>query len=417
MQGNIMVIGDMASGQTLFDCIARAGFEIVNRMGLAEGLQHTTAEGCKLIIIRDTDEIIEHKEQLVTFKTNARFKWIPILILSSNQDLDRRMTYLEIGIDDVITMPISKRELITRVTKWYQKSSDIEDAAFKDKLTKAYNRSYFDNQVKIELARSVREGKPLSLAFIDLDKFKSVNDTYGHDVGDEVLIRVCKFLLANTRITDVVARFGGEEFIILFNGLSGEEAANKVQELLEKCRENVITLPCGTPLHVTFSSGVAQWNEGISIDQWIKTADEGVYEAKRQGRNRVVFNYIKTVDGDKAGSDRKLNMVYVGQEGQWQELVDLDNDSLIEVTFYKKIDEIPMDTILDVLCWEAGNGIDYSYFEEMQEHSSQPFRTIMIGMNMKRYDIARSLVNGIDFFLKHPVNKEDFQRIIKKIRS
>jgi two-component system cell cycle response regulator len=160
-------------------------------------------------------------------------------------------------------------------------------AALRDPLTGLYNRRYFLEQLSIEISFSLRNQMPLSLIIMDIDRFKSINDTYGHPVGDEVLIGFAAKLTSTLRKEDVLARFGGEEFALLCRGLSiegGLAAAKRLRILIETSRISTSqpTLP------VTFSAGVSALSPTLlGVDALIASADRGLYEAKRSGRNRV----------------------------------------------------------------------------------------------------------------------------------
>ncbi len=152
-----------------------------------------------------------------------------------------------------------------------------------DHLTGLYNRRSFDTRVMAEIERSKRYGSPLSIVMMDIDHFKRINDDFGHDVGDTVLIQIAKLLSVHTRSTDAVTRWGGEEFLILMphtDQSRATEAAEKLRSLIEKFQ-----FPNGICL--TLSFGVAQWLPLASKNMWIKRADRAMYKAKAMGRNRV----------------------------------------------------------------------------------------------------------------------------------
>lgn len=158
--------------------------------------------------------------------------------------------------------------------------------AVTDRLTGVFNRHQLDQVVLEELNRSERYGGPLSLIIADLDHFKRVNDTYGHDVGDDVLVDTAHQLQGSIRQSDTLARWGGEEFAILLPGstLSGARVlAEHLREVLEGYEHPAVG-------RVTASFGVAERQEGESYENWFKRADKALYKAKHQGRNRVVVN-------------------------------------------------------------------------------------------------------------------------------
>lgn len=166
------------------------------------------------------------------------------------------------------------------------RSVTLEHAALTDGLTGMQNRRYFDDALPEYLDEFGRIGKPVGLMILDLDHFKSVNDTHGHDVGDEVLKSVARCLKDFTRYHDVAARLGGEEFAVV--------APNMDIELLTKLADRIrravadLTIQSGNVrLKVTTSVGLAIWDRKEDADSFFRRADKMLYQAKRQGRNRV----------------------------------------------------------------------------------------------------------------------------------
>ncbi len=164
----------------------------------------------------------------------------------------------------------------------------MEHLAYTDDLTELNNRRNFFSLARVEMRKSKRHNRPLSLAALDLDHFKSINDTYGHKAGDITLRQVAKLLKAHCREEDIVARIGGEEFAILFPESSLESARQSVERL----REQIEALTIEFDKHsfsLTISAGLTQMAEGDStIDETLARADKALYDAKEGGRNRVV---------------------------------------------------------------------------------------------------------------------------------
>ncbi|WP_018872676.1 PAS domain-containing protein [Thioalkalivibrio sp. ALJ16] len=159
----------------------------------------------------------------------------------------------------------------------------LEHQAFYDPLTDAANRGHFEAVLEQEAQRAQRYQQPCSLVMLDLDHFKRINDTHGHDVGDEVLRRVVHASRERLRGTDVLGRWGGEEFMVLLPGTDAEAAARVAEDL----RRQVAALDFERVGRVTISLGVAQCQRGEAIKDWIKRADDAMYAAKREGRNQV----------------------------------------------------------------------------------------------------------------------------------
>ncbi len=164
-----------------------------------------------------------------------------------------------------------------------EKSDELERIATIDKLTGVYNRHKFEDILILEMERSRRFSQPLSLILIDIDHFKIVNDTYGHDVGDEVLKYLVKIVQDTIRQIDVFARWGGEEFLIL----SPSTDLENVQLLAEKLRFSVEHADFPKVSHVTISQGVAMFEEKDTFNDVFKRVDKGLYWAKKHGRNQV----------------------------------------------------------------------------------------------------------------------------------
>lgn len=201
---------------------------------------------------------------------------------------------LSLGV--TATIAISNRRLKVEILKRtqaeekiHQLNLNLEQLAMTDELTQLANRRAFFNRADEELRRSSRYKHPLSFMMIDIDHFKNINDTYGHDAGDEALSSVAKMLTNNIRDIDFLARFGGEEFVVMMP----ETNLTSAVELAERLRLSVESTPClikEIETRFTVSIGVASMHEDIQdINLLIKDADTAMYKAKEQGRNRVVY--------------------------------------------------------------------------------------------------------------------------------
>ncbi|RTL97763.1 MAG: GGDEF domain-containing protein [Hyphomicrobiales bacterium] len=166
------------------------------------------------------------------------------------------------------------------------RSQTLEQAALTDGLTGMQNRRYFDDALREYLQEFRRIDRPVGLMILDLDHFKQVNDTHGHDVGDEVLRAVATCLRGMTRYHDVVARLGGEEFAVVTPNMDVELLA-RFAERIRKAIANLSIMSGNVRLKVTTSVGLAVWDHKESAEDFYRRADRHLYEAKKQGRNRV----------------------------------------------------------------------------------------------------------------------------------
>ena len=172
------------------------------------------------------------------------------------------------------------------ITSRKNRETLLKNQAIRDPLTSLYNRRYFEEEVTKRIALSRMKGGCYSVLMIDADKFKNVNDTYGHKVGDKVLIELSSTAERALRDCDIVARYGGEEFVCYLSDVGPEKAKIVADRLRETISKIVIYSDEGKPFGFTVSIGISSSEISDSIDILIKTADEALYRAKENGRNR-----------------------------------------------------------------------------------------------------------------------------------
>jgi diguanylate cyclase (GGDEF)-like protein len=174
--------------------------------------------------------------------------------------------------------------VMTDVTELEETKRELEQLSIIDTLTQTYNRRYFNQVLESELRRSQRYDLPLSLVMFDIDHFKNINDTYGHDVGDQVLQKITQTVLAQIRETDVLCRIGGEEFVVILP----ETELQQAHALAERIRLAVAEMDqTEVPCQITVSLGVLQAYKWDSVQTLYKRLDEALYRAKEKGRNRT----------------------------------------------------------------------------------------------------------------------------------
>lgn len=169
----------------------------------------------------------------------------------------------------------------------HRQEAKLKQQANVDYLTHAYNRRHFTEQGHLNLARAHRYGTPLSLIMLDIDFFKRVNDTYGHDQGDQVLIKLCQLCKKELREVDILGRIGGEEFAVLLPETGLEQAHEVAERLRTVVAESELPLANDQTLRFTISLGVATLKPKDTLDSLLITADRALYEAKQAGRNKV----------------------------------------------------------------------------------------------------------------------------------
>jgi diguanylate cyclase (GGDEF)-like protein len=219
------------------------------------------------------------------------FVSIPIVFLSAEDDTDKQLIAMSGGGDDFLTKPISAHHLISAVIARAIRSRTLRSEMIEDSLTGLLNHTRILEQLDLEIVRSKRNASPLSFAMIDIDHFKTINDSHGHPVGDRVIKGLARLLKQRLRKMDSIGRYGGEEFAIIFPQTEGKELLNKLEEirrgfskLLHRSADPLIEFSA------TFSIGLAQLTDTINtVDKMVQAADKALYMAKEQGRNCTVF--------------------------------------------------------------------------------------------------------------------------------
>ena len=244
-------------------------------------------------------------------KSNERTRSIPLVMVASSDDMDRIAHGLEIGAHDYMMRPIERNELLARVRTQIRRKRFQEklratyeislSMALTDSLTGLYNRRYLEVHLEKLLEKNIETKKTLAVLMIDIDHFKSVNDTYGHKAGDEVLKVFAERLKDNLRSFYLVSRLGGEEFVAILPDVS-EERAHMVSERLRRAIADT-PFPVSVqpePLEITTSIGAALISQDAdSVHAALERADKMLYDAKEGGRNCVVFEEKGKLDPEE----------------------------------------------------------------------------------------------------------------------
>jgi two-component system cell cycle response regulator len=227
---------------------------------------------------------------------------LPIILVAEEIDRPRVMRALDLGVNDFIKRPVERNELMARVRTQVRRHryamrlreslSSTLALAVTDELTGLYNRRYFDRHLSLMLEKARAQDRDMAVMLIDMDYFKSVNDTHGHDIGDAVLREFATRLRRNIRGVDLPCRFGGEEFVVLMPDIDLRQAQGVAERVRQAVAERAFGGEGGRrPLRITCSVGVALNEQAHETPETLlKRADIALYRAKREGRNRVVFD-------------------------------------------------------------------------------------------------------------------------------
>jgi two-component system cell cycle response regulator len=234
-------------------------------------------------------------------RTAEHSRTLPIILVAEEADRARVVRGLDLGVNDFIMRPIERNELLARVRTQVRRQryavelrrsvTNTLALAVTDELTGLYNRRYFDRHLTLMLDKAREQDRDMAVMLIDMDFFKAVNDTHGHDVGDAVLREFANRLRRNIRGVDLACRFGGEEFVVLMPDTDFRQAQSVAERVRTAVAERGFDVGTGLPLAVTVSVGVAlNEHNDDTPESMLKRADVALYRAKREGRNRVVFD-------------------------------------------------------------------------------------------------------------------------------
>jgi two-component system, cell cycle response regulator len=303
----ILVVDDHPDNVEIINArLSSRGFHIETASNGAEALELVQANPPQLILLDVMMPLMDGYEVSRRIKSDETLPYIPIILVTARDSTQDKVDGLDAGADDYITKPINFPELEARVRSMLRikrlqdeldsKNRELEDVnkrlrklSITDGLTELFNHRHVHELLHEEYERSKRSGDAMAVAMLDLDRFKQVNDTYGHPTGDVILYETARILRETAREIDMVGRYGGEEFIVILPG-SDEDAAAQFAERVRVAIAEHIFRDEETEVQMTMSGGVASYphDDGDDPDLLIKRADEALYHAKNSGRDRII---------------------------------------------------------------------------------------------------------------------------------
>lgn len=242
-----------------------------------------------------SDLHMEHCEgdEMARIIRQDREATMPIIFLSAESNTEKQLVALSSGADGFIRKPLQEKPFIRVLKSTIRRSVALENRMRRDPLTNLLNRAQFDTNMR----RLAERGGRCSLAVLDIDHFKRVNDTYGHPVGDQVICRLAKLLEDELRTTDFVGRVGGEEFALLMPECDSDTACTVINRLREQFNQIEFSSERSEVFRCTFSVGVVDLGSDFIVSY--KEADDALYESKKKGRNRITVrpSMLVTVSG------------------------------------------------------------------------------------------------------------------------
>lgn len=300
-EGRILVVDDNPDNAEIVALRLKAsGYDVQVASTGNEALSRVLSNPPELVLLDVMLPDLDGYEVARRIKGNEELPFIPIILVTARDSTSDKVAGFEAGADDYLTKPINFPELEARVRSMLrikrlqdeleETNRELERLSISDGLTGLYNHRHIRHLLREEFERARRTRRPLAVAMLDLDHFKAVNDTYGHQTGDRVLQELAAMLRSTAREIDRVGRYGGEEFAVLLPNTGLEEATIFLERVRQRVAKHEFVADHGPPLRMTLSAGVSAYPE-IPVrdpDELLDLADRALYAAKKAGRNRVV---------------------------------------------------------------------------------------------------------------------------------
>jgi len=407
--------------------LEREGYYVIATVNPALAIHyfHDRAPDCFILdlLIPEQDGF----EVMDAIKEQIRKRYIPTTVISMDTARETRLRAFRMGADDFLDKPLDIEELLVRIQRQLKRKKQLDELLFFDELTGVYNRKYLEEAYRTLCLDAQRIQEHFTMAIVDLDHFKSINDRYGHIAGDRVLAEFAAFLKSHMRAADVLIRYGGEEFILLLPRTREEEA----RSLLKRLGDAFGRIDFGgeeEELQVTFSAGVIEIVEPdpARCREWLELADQALYLAKELGRNRVE---AVNRDAESKPLARKPRIAIVDDDPIVRALL---TEYLLEaigtgrcgdIRAYKSGEDFLEDgwyrekasyiVILDGML-PGMDGLEVlSHLRSLSE--SNRYSAIMLTGRSDNDDIVRALKLGADDYVTKPFRLEDLRTRILRL--
>ncbi len=287
---HILIVDDQISVAEFYATILeQMGMKVTIETNPCEVLSVMQSHSPDLLLLDLNMPVVNGDELAAVIRQQEQYQSIPILFLSANAHPDKKTDLLEIGSDDLLSKGMAPDELVRHVKSRVDRSKILTAMMYQDSLTGLLNHAQIQLAAERVFLQAKRKKSLFTIAMIDIDKFKQVNDTYGHLNGDRVIKALAQLLQQRLRVTDYIGRFGGEEFLLIMADISISDAGNLINSL-RKSFSLINFKDKELSFNVTFSAGIAANTDMNTFIEQIKMADEALYKAKKRGRNLVCAN-------------------------------------------------------------------------------------------------------------------------------
>ncbi|MGA9290100.1 MAG: diguanylate cyclase [Anaerobacillus sp.] len=359
-------------------------------------------------------------------REKAELQFIPLILTDSESSITNRLEGYRFGADDFLGKDVPIEEYLVRVNLKMGKRKTVVHSVLTDELTGAYNRKFLESQLNYMRYDLVRNGEMAALVMFDIDHFKSINDRFGHLIGDKVLKKLSQYIINEKRRTDTLIRYGGEEFVLILPDTTAGQAEKFVNRLLSSFRTKVFRVKEET-FSITFSGGIVDIDSTSSNKKLLNHADEALYRAKANGRNQVVIyeselmdsKPIKTIRIAVVDDDEIMRTLLTSQLQQFQ----TDGHYEIEVRNYREGEAFFED------CWHKVNSSCLVLLDGImprmdgievlrklrKENSAGRYTVMMLTGRKAEKDIIKALELGADDYITKPFSMGELEARIKKL--
>ena len=293
---NVLIVDDSKLyRQILSNLLKEMNINVFEAEDGLEALEFLKTSKDKISLVLTDFEMPKMNGLELTIKIREIFdkNELGIIALSTVDDTNIISDFLRFGANDFINKPFNKNEISIRINSNLEildLFTQISDMANKDFLTAAYNRRYFYDSGEAIFLKAKRKKEPIAVAMLDIDNFKYINDTYGHNIGDIAIKEVKNVLDKNLRASDLLARFGGEEFCIVLEDITQENVLNLFEKIRVEFEKNIIVIN-DINIQYTVSFGIA-FGLAKSLEEMVRLSDNALYDSKHNGRNQITLQHI-----------------------------------------------------------------------------------------------------------------------------
>jgi diguanylate cyclase (GGDEF)-like protein len=282
----LIIDDDIQTAEHCKNILGNAGMEVNILRKLTMVLDELDEFRPELILMSAAMPAFQGHELAKLIRQDSQYLDTPIVLLSNEHDIVKQLDAIQSGVDDFLIKPIQPIHLISSLSNRAERYRTLRGLIMRDSLTGLYNHSAIKDHLQRELSCAMRSGEPLAVAMIDLDSFKQTNDRHGHAAGDQVIRALSRLMQQRLRRSDLIGRYGGEEFVVILPRTAAAMAAgviDQVRDIFSKIRHH----SGESEFTSSFSTGIATSSEHKDGEALLRAADRALYRAKYNGRNRI----------------------------------------------------------------------------------------------------------------------------------